>query len=62
MSTRRILSVLFIAAELIALSSCVSDTSTAVTGPMKIIDLPSGATSGQAIGINNKNQIVGTFR
>jgi uncharacterized membrane protein len=32
------------------------------SGEMKFIDLPSGATSGQAIGINNKNQIVGTFR
>jgi hypothetical protein len=32
------------------------------SGEMKIIDLPSGSTSGQAIGINNKNQIVGIFR
>jgi len=32
------------------------------SGEIKIIDLPSGATSGQATGINNKGQIIGVFR
>jgi hypothetical protein len=49
MSTRRILSVLFIAAELIALSSCVSDTSTAVTGPTKPVEPPPSNPSPPAV-------------
>ena len=52
-----------------AFSACIERDPSAIVSPgpgpsgdVKKIDLPAGGTSGYAVGINDRGQVIGTFQ